>query len=86
LRHVYTLVQEKGYSIGNADITIVAQAPKMAPHIDSMRLHIANVLTTSINNINVKATTTERLGYTGRKEGIATHAVVIVQKTMDLSL
>jgi 2-C-methyl-D-erythritol 2,4-cyclodiphosphate synthase len=86
LRHVYTLVQEKGYSIGNADITIVAQAPKMAPHIDSMRMHIANVLTTSMNNINVKATTTERLGYTGRKEGIATHAVVIVQKTTDISL
>ncbi|HCF79414.1 MAG TPA: 2-C-methyl-D-erythritol 2,4-cyclodiphosphate synthase, partial [Glaciecola sp.] len=78
--------QEKGYSIGNADITIVAQAPKMAPHIDSMRTHIANVLTTSINNINVKATTTERLGYTGRKEGIATHAVVIVQRTTDISL
>jgi 2-C-methyl-D-erythritol 2,4-cyclodiphosphate synthase len=79
------LVQEKGFSIGNADITIVAQAPKMAPHIETMRSHIANVLNTSIDNINVKATTTERLGYTGRKEGIATHAVVIVQKTTDIS-
>ena len=56
----------------------------MAPHIDNMRAHIADVLSTSIDNINVKATTTERLGYTGRKEGIATHAVVIVQKTTDI--
>lgn len=80
LKHVYSLVTEKGYRIGNADITIVAQAPKMAPHIETMRAHIASALDTDIETINVKATTTEKLGYTGRKEGIATHAVVLVQR------
>lgn len=80
LKHVYSLVTEKGYQIGNADITIVAQAPKMAPHIETMRAHIASALDTDIETINVKATTTEKLGYTGRKEGIATHAVVLVQR------
>ncbi|MCH1414281.1 MAG: 2-C-methyl-D-erythritol 2,4-cyclodiphosphate synthase [Glaciecola sp.] len=80
LQHVYSLVTEKGYRIGNADITIVAQAPKMAPHIETMRAHIASALDTDIETINVKATTTEKLGYTGRKEGIATHAVVLVQR------
>lgn len=83
LQHVYALVQQQGFSIGNADITIVAQAPKMAPHIQNMRTHIATVLATSIDSINVKATTTEKLGYTGRKEGIATHAVVIVHQTTE---
>ncbi len=80
LQHVYSLVTEKGYRIGNADITIVAQAPKMAPYIETMRAHIASALDTDIETINVKATTTEKLGYTGRKEGIATHAVVLVQR------
>ena len=80
LKHVYSLVTEKGYRLGNADITIVAQAPKMAPHIETMRSHIASALDTDIETINVKATTTEKLGYTGRKEGIATHAVVLVQR------
>ena len=80
LIHVYSLVTEKGYRIGNADITIVAQAPKMAPYIEMMRAHIASALDTDIETINVKATTTEKLGYTGRKEGIATHAVVLVQR------
>ena len=80
LKHVYSLVTEKGYRIGNADITIVAQAPKMAPYIETMRAHIASALDTDIETINVKATTTEKLGYTGRKEGIATHAVVLVQR------
>ena len=80
LKHVYSLVTEKGYRIGNADITSVAQAPKMAPHIETMRSHIASALDTDIETINVKATTTEKLGYTGRKEGIATHAVVLVQR------
>ncbi len=80
LQHVYALVTEKGYTIGNVDITIVAQAPKMAPHIQAMRNHVAHLLDTIIDNVNVKATTTEQLGYTGRKEGIATHAVVLVQR------
>ena len=80
LRHVVNLLIQRGYSLVNADITIVAQAPKMAPHIDAMRNHIAQDLKTSMNCINVKATTTEKLGYTGRKEGIASHAVVLSEQ------
>ena len=80
LRHVVNLLIQRGYSLVNADITIVAQAPKMTPHIDAMRNHIAQDLKTSMNCINVKATTTEKLGYTGRKEGIACHAVVLIEQ------
>ena len=80
LRHVYQLVQQRGYRIGNADITIIAQAPKMAPHIPSMRSCIAEDLHCDLTQINVKATTTEKLGFTGRKEGIAVEAVVLVEK------
>ncbi|MGR5237273.1 2-C-methyl-D-erythritol 2,4-cyclodiphosphate synthase [Vibrio alfacsensis] len=80
LRDVYRLVKEQGYRLGNADITIIAQAPKMAPHIEAMCAAIAKDLETDIRNINVKATTTERLGFTGRKEGIATEAVVLLFK------
>jgi 2-C-methyl-D-erythritol 2,4-cyclodiphosphate synthase len=81
LKDVYRRVKEQGYVIGNADITIMAQAPKMAPHIDSMCQAIAQDLETSISNVNVKATTTERLGFTGRKEGIACEAVVLITKS-----
>ena len=81
LKDVYRRVKEQDYVIGNADITIMAQAPKMAPHIDSMCLAIAQDLETSISNVNVKATTTERLGFTGRKEGIACEAVVLITKS-----
>ncbi|WP_394127897.1 2-C-methyl-D-erythritol 2,4-cyclodiphosphate synthase [Vibrio hepatarius] len=80
LRDVYRRVKEKGYVLGNADITIMAQAPKMAPHIESMCQVIAEDLETELGNVNVKATTTERLGFTGRKEGIATEAVVLLLK------
>ncbi|KIP72324.1 2-C-methyl-D-erythritol 2,4-cyclodiphosphate synthase [Vibrio harveyi] len=80
LKDVYRRVKEQGYRLGNADITIMAQAPKMAPHIDAMCATIAEYLETDISNINVKATTTERLGFTGRKEGIATEAVVLLFK------
>ncbi|MGR5213002.1 2-C-methyl-D-erythritol 2,4-cyclodiphosphate synthase [Vibrio rotiferianus] len=80
LKDVYRRVKEQGYRLGNADITIMAQAPKMAPHIDAMCAAIAEDLETDISNINVKATTTERLGFTGRKEGIATEAVVLLFK------
>ncbi|EPM5419145.1 2-C-methyl-D-erythritol 2,4-cyclodiphosphate synthase [Vibrio parahaemolyticus] len=80
LKDVYRRVKEQGYRLGNADVTIMAQAPKMAPHIDAMCAAIAEDLETDISNINVKATTTERLGFTGRKEGIATEAVVILFK------
>ncbi|HCG8570034.1 TPA: 2-C-methyl-D-erythritol 2,4-cyclodiphosphate synthase [Vibrio parahaemolyticus] len=80
LKDVYSRVKEQGYRLGNADVTIMAQAPKMAPHIDAMCAAIAEDLETDISNINVKATTTERLGFTGRKEGIATEAVVLLFK------
>lgn len=80
LREVFTKVKAKGYVLGNLDVTIIAQAPKMAPYIAMMQQRIADDLDTSINNINVKATTTEQLGFTGRKEGIACEAVVIIRK------
>ena len=79
LRHVMKLVAEQGYKIGNVDITIIAQAPKMAPHIDTMRERIAADLQCELNQVNVKATTTEKLGFEGRKEGISTHAVALLQ-------
>ncbi|MPS32224.1 2-C-methyl-D-erythritol 2,4-cyclodiphosphate synthase [Salinivibrio sp. VYel9] len=80
LRDVYRKVQDKGYCLGNADITIIAQAPKMGPHIDAMRETIASDLCVTVDAVNVKATTSERLGFTGRKEGIACEAVVLLNK------
>ncbi len=80
LREVYSKVLARGYTLGNLDVTIMAQAPKMAPHISAMCLSIAEDLQTDIGNVNVKATTTERLGFTGRKEGIACEAVVLITK------
>ncbi|TCT21052.1 2-C-methyl-D-erythritol 2,4-cyclodiphosphate synthase [Melghiribacillus thermohalophilus] len=80
LREVWSLVQEKGYQLGNLDCTIIAQAPKMAPYIDKMRTNIAEILQANASRINVKATTTENLGFTGRKEGIAAQAVILLQK------
>lgn len=80
LVEVYQLAVARGYRLGNADITIIAQAPKMAPYIDSMCAELAKILKTDLFNVNVKATTTEKLGPMGRKEGIATHAVVILLK------
>ena len=78
LRHWYELALQKGYCIGNLDVTVIAQAPKMAPHIDAIRQCLAVDLNTSIEDINVKATTTEKLGFTGRKEGIAVESVVLM--------
>lgn len=78
LRHVLVQVQVKGYVVGNVDATIIAQAPKMAPHIDSMRALIAADLQVELDQVNVKATTTEKLGFTGREEGIAVHAVALL--------
>ncbi|PEJ47398.1 MULTISPECIES: 2-C-methyl-D-erythritol 2,4-cyclodiphosphate synthase [unclassified Bacillus (in: firmicutes)] len=80
LQHVFQIVKEKGYELVNADCTIIAQAPKMAPYIQVMRERIAELLETTADRINVKATTTEKLGFTGRKEGIASQAVVLLQK------
>ena len=79
LRHVVALVLAAGYGVGNADITIIAQVPKMAPHIDAMREMIAEDVSVDISRVNVKATTTEQLGYIGRKEGIAVHSVVLLE-------
>ncbi|WP_434135821.1 2-C-methyl-D-erythritol 2,4-cyclodiphosphate synthase [Pseudomonas luteola] len=78
LRHVLGLVQQKGFKVGNVDATIIAQAPKMAPHIDAMRRVIAEDLQVELDQVNVKATTTERLGFVGREEGIAVHAVALL--------
>lgn len=80
LRHAYQLVLSRGYQLGNVDVTIMAQAPKMLPHIQAMRHNIAQDLNTHIDNVNVKATTTEQLGFVGRKEGIACAAVVLLQR------
>ena len=80
LRHVIGLLNEKGYRLGNADMTIIAQAPKLAPHIDAMRENLAADMQADISQVNVKATTTEKLGFAGRKEGIAAHAVVLLVK------
>lgn len=80
LRHVYGIVREQGYSLVNADITIIAQAPKMAPHIPAMCENIAADLMVALDCINVKATTTEKLGFEGRKEGIAVQAAVLLEK------
>jgi 2-C-methyl-D-erythritol 2,4-cyclodiphosphate synthase len=80
LRHVYGVVRGKGYTLVNADITIIAQAPKMAPHIAAMCRNIAADLQADVDRINVKATTTEKLGFEGRKEGIAVQAAVLIEK------
>lgn len=78
LRHVLGLLQAKGWQVANVDATIVAQAPKMAPHIEAMRARIAEDLQVALDAVNVKATTTEKLGFTGREEGIAVHAVALL--------
>ena len=78
LRHVASLVTDAGWDIGNVDATVIAQAPKLAPFIDAMRANIAADLGCGLACISIKATTTERLGFTGREEGIAAEAVVLV--------
>ncbi len=80
LRHVYQLVTEAGYQLSNADITVMCERPKLAPHNAAMRQNLADDLSTSINNISIKATTTEKLGFTGRQEGIMASAVVLLVK------
>ncbi len=80
LQYVNELIQEKGYKINNIDSIIIAQSPKMAPHIEQMRKNIANVLNTDIENISVKATTEEGLGFTGKKEGIASQSICLLIK------
>lgn len=83
LRHVLTLVRDAGYRVGNVDATVIAQAPKLAPHVTAMCRHIAEDLELALDAVNVKATTSERLGFTGRGEGIAAEAVVLLARAGD---
>jgi 2-C-methyl-D-erythritol 2,4-cyclodiphosphate synthase len=80
LREVMALADAKGYGIGNLDATVIAQRPKLAPYIRVMVENIAEACSTDIGRVNVKATTTEKLGFEGREEGISAHAVVLLQK------
>lgn len=80
LRQAYSEIQKLGWSVANVDVTIIAQAPKMRPHIDDMRANIAADLQIDMSATNVKATTTEKLGFTGRKEGIAVEAVALLYR------
>jgi len=82
LREVMQLVFNAQYQIANVDMTIIAQAPKISPHIEAMRLCFCEDLQTELSQINIKATTTEKMGFTGRKEGIAAHAVVCLQSKL----
>lgn len=80
LRKVMALLRVKGYEFGNADITVCAEAPKLNPHIPAMQKCLAEVMGGDIDDISIKATTTEKLGFTGRKEGISAYAVVLIKK------
>jgi 2-C-methyl-D-erythritol 2,4-cyclodiphosphate synthase len=80
LRRVAEQLQQRGWRVGNVDATIIAQAPKMAPHIARMTAHIADDLGVAIDRVNVKATTTEKLGFAGRGEGIAAEAVCLIER------
>ena len=84
LRQVMALVKARGFVMGNADLTIIAQAPKLATHIAAMRKNLSEDLGGDIDLINVKATTTEKLGFVGREEGIAVHAVVLLKESPSL--
>ena len=84
LRQVIALVKARGFVLGNADLTIIAQAPKLASHIAAMRQNLSEDLGGDIDQINVKATTTEKLGFVGREEGIAVHAVVLLKESPSL--
>lgn len=80
LRHVYALLQQNHFTLGNADLTLVAQAPRVMKYAEAMREHIASDLECAVEQINIKATTTEQLGFIGRGEGLAAYAVVLIEK------
>lgn len=82
LRQVVDLLSSQGWKVGNVDATVIAQAPKMAPHIPAMRERIAEDLAVAVQWVNVKATTTEHLGFTGREEGIAAEAVCLIVREL----
>lgn len=79
LREVVALCHSEGYVLGNADITVAAQKPKLAPYIEAMRNHLAEAMAVSVGQISIKATTTEKLGFEGREEGISASAVVLMK-------
>jgi 2-C-methyl-D-erythritol 2,4-cyclodiphosphate synthase len=83
LANVKELITERGYTIGNIDASIVAQKPKMSPYIEDMRENISKCLNTDVNNINIKATTEEGLGFTGNELGISSYAVCLLKKTIN---
>ena len=80
LTHIWQYVKEQGYELGNVDCTVIAQKPKLAPYIEQMRESIANLLEADVSQVNVKATTSEHLGFTGREESIAALAVILLNK------
>ncbi|TWT02722.1 2-C-methyl-D-erythritol 2,4-cyclodiphosphate synthase [Planococcus sp. CPCC 101016] len=80
LTHIWEYVKDQGYELGNVDCTVIAQKPKLAPYIEQMRESIANLLEADVSQVNVKATTSEHLGFTGREEGIAALAVILLNK------
>ena len=79
LKKTVEIITQKGYKVSNIDCTVIAQKPKLAPYIDEMRHVIANICLVDIDLVNVKATTEEKLGFTGREEGISAHAVCLIQ-------
>ena len=81
LAHVVKLLREKGWTVGNMDCTVVLEQPKLRPHVEAMRQAIAGILGTPVDAVSVKASTNERMGFTGRGEGVAAHAVVLVHRT-----
>ncbi|WP_419960358.1 2-C-methyl-D-erythritol 2,4-cyclodiphosphate synthase [Psychrobacillus sp. BM2] len=80
LEYIWKLVDARGYKLGNIDCTIIAQKPKMAPYIETIRTRVAELLQADVSQVNVKATTTEKLGFTGREEGIASMATILLLK------
>lgn len=80
LEYIWKLVDDRGYKLGNIDCTIIAQKPKMAPYIETIRARVADLLQADVSQVNVKATTTEKLGFTGREEGIASMATILLTK------
>lgn len=83
LSNVYEIMVDNGYKVGNIDAVVAAQNPKLSPYIQQMRENIANILNTEIGNISVKATTTEKLGFEGREEGITSYCVCMLEKAID---
>lgn len=76
----YEIMKNRGYVIGNIDVTVIAQKPKLSPYVEQMRQNVARIFRTDQENVNIKATTEEKLGFTGREEGISCHSVVLIEK------